>query len=112
MIQLHTPSCSMLPRFFAAAPPASTPDTLLMVDMLLAALCSGLPEPGAVWAGSVCGTKSYGQSGVTVCADIITLDVLQRSCHLHCNALPMAARRGMQQHGRPYTTHTSLLQPQ
>ena len=48
MVKEKAPSCSMLPFFLAAEPPASTPDTPLIVDMLLAALCSGLPEPGVV----------------------------------------------------------------
>ena len=75
---MDVPSCSMLLFFFVAEPPASTPDTLLIVDMLLAALGSGLPEPGAVWAGSACSNHmplvrhlialSAGDAGlVTIC---------------------------------------------
>ncbi len=63
----NVPSCSMLPFFFAAEPPASTPDTLLMVDMLLAALVSGLPEPGMFWAGSACGRGILSAERYIVC---------------------------------------------
>jgi len=52
----------MLPLFFAADPPASTPDTLLIVDMLLAARGSGLPEPGVAWAASACLSTSWHQA--------------------------------------------------
>lgn len=52
--EMELPSCSMLPRFLAAGLPCSTPDTPLIVDVLLPARGSGLPEPGAGWAASTC----------------------------------------------------------
>ena len=84
----------MLPFFFAAEPPASTPDTLLIVDMLLLALGSGLPEPGAVWAGSACYRHMPLVSPlITLSAGETDLNVAQQDCHLqqkapnHCTSM-------------------------
>lgn len=91
----YVPSCSILPFFFATGPPASTPDTLLMVDMLLAALGSGLPEPGAGCAASA--WRKHMQSvGCHLACRVNEPDTVTAKLPCSLGRLKMAAQRRMQ----------------